>query len=95
MPFPVAHAAAVDWNPLLRFEPPPLAVNGGKFYGKQKSLEELNYGRFQPVTTDFRTVFAESLSKLFHFDPFKAELFPGYKGNGKDYLNFAKQLKEV
>ena len=70
-------------------------VNGGKFYGKHTSLDDLNYGRFQPVTTDFRTVFAETLSKLFHFDPFRAELFPGYKGTGKEYLNFMKQMKEV
>jgi uncharacterized protein (DUF1501 family) len=70
-------------------------LNGGRIYGKHKSLDELDYGRFQPVTTDFRTVFAESLSKLFHFDPFKAELFPGYKGSGKEYLDFAKQLKEA
>lgn len=70
-------------------------LNGGKLYGKHKTLEELDYGRFQPVTTDFRTVFAESLSKLFHFDPFRAELFPGYKGNGKEYVNFMKQMKEV
>jgi len=47
------------------------------------------------VNTDFRAVFSESLSKLFHFDPFRSNLFPGYKGSGKDYLNFAKQLKEV
>ena len=32
-------------------------LNGGKLYGKHKDLEDLNYGRFQPVTTDFRTVF--------------------------------------
>jgi uncharacterized protein (DUF1501 family) len=70
-------------------------LNGGRIYGKHRSLDELDYGRFQPVTTDFRTVFAESLSKLFHFDPFKAELFPGYKGSGKDYLDFAKQMKEA
>ena len=58
-------------------------------------MADLDDGRFQPVHTDFRTVFAESLIKLFHFDPFKAELFPGYKGSGKDYLDFAKQLKEA
>ena len=70
-------------------------LNGGKFYGKHQNLDELSYGRFQMVTTDFRAVFAESLSKLFHFDPFKADLFPGYKGTHRDYLEFAKQLKEV
>jgi uncharacterized protein (DUF1501 family) len=70
-------------------------LNGGKLYGKHKDLEDLNYGRFQPVTTDFRTVFAESLSKLFHFDPFKSELFPGYKGTHRDYIDFMKQMKEA
>jgi uncharacterized protein (DUF1501 family) len=70
-------------------------LNGGKVFGRHQSLDELQYGRFQMVTTDFRAVFAESLSKLFHFDPFKAELFPGYKGTHKDDLEFAKQLKEV
>ena len=72
-------------------------LNGGKVYGTHKGLDtsSLSYERFQPVNTDFRSVFSESLSKLFHFDPFKANLFPGYKGSGKDYLNFAKQLKEV
>lgn len=72
-------------------------LNGGKIYGAHKSLDtaHLSYERYQPVTTDFRAVFSESLSKLFRFDPFKAALFPGYKGSGKDYINFAKQLKEV
>jgi uncharacterized protein (DUF1501 family) len=72
-------------------------LSGGKVYGTHKGLDAsyLSYERFQPVNTDFRAVFSESLSKLFHFDPFKANLFPGYKGTGKDYLNFAKQLKEV
>jgi len=70
-------------------------LNGGKIYGKHKSLEELDYGRFQPVTTDFRNVFAESISKLFHFDPFRGNLFPGYKGTHRDYVDFTKQLKDV
>jgi len=72
-------------------------LNGGKVFGTHKSLDVANlaYERYQPVTTDFRAVFSESLSKLFHFDPFKSNLFPGYKGTGKDYLNFAKQLKEA
>lgn len=69
-------------------------LNGGKFYGNYKSLEDTDSGRFQPVHTDFRSVFAESLSKLFHFDPFSSNVFPGYKGGAKDYLNFVQQLKE-
>jgi uncharacterized protein (DUF1501 family) len=57
-------------------------LNGGKFYGTHKGLDDTDYGRFQPVHTDFRAVFAESLSKLFHFDPFKAQVFPGYRAGG-------------
>jgi uncharacterized protein (DUF1501 family) len=70
-------------------------LNGGKIYGKHKSLDELAYDRFQPVTTDFRNVFAESISKLFHFDPFRSGLFPAYKGTHRDYIDFAKQLKDA
>lgn len=69
-------------------------LNGGKFYGSYRNLEDTDSDRFQPVHTDFRSVFAESLSKLFHFDPFTSNVFPGYRGGAKDYLNFVKQLKE-
>ena len=44
---------------------------------------------------DFRAVFAESLMKLFHVDPFAMNIFPGYKPGSKDYLDFMKQLKAV
>ncbi len=70
-------------------------VAGPKVFGQFKGMGDLNYDRFMPVHTDFRTVFAESISKLFHFDPFKAKMFPGYNGNGSEYINFLKQLKEV
>jgi hypothetical protein len=40
-------------------------------------------------------VFAETITRLFHFDPFEGKLFPGYKGDGKNFLGFSKQLKEV
>jgi uncharacterized protein (DUF1501 family) len=70
-------------------------INGGRFYGIHKGLQDLEGGRFQPVHTDYRNVFAESITKLFHFDPFQAQMFPGYRGNGSNFLNFAKQLKEV
>ena len=70
-------------------------LNGGRFYGTHRGLQDTDYGRYQPVHTDFRAVMAESISKLFHFDPFKAQIFPGYKAGGKDYLNFMKQLKEA
>ena len=70
-------------------------INGGRFYGTHKDLTDLEGGRFQPVHTDYRNVFAESLTRLFHYDPFQSQLFPGYKGDGSNFLNFAKQLKEV
>ena len=70
-------------------------IQGGKFYGTHKGLQDLEGGRFQPVHTDYRNVFAESITHLFHFDPFQSQMFPGYKGNGSNFLNFTKQLKEV
>jgi uncharacterized protein (DUF1501 family) len=70
-------------------------LNGGKFFGTHKGLDDLEHGRFQPVHTDYRNVFAESITRLFHFDPFQSNLFPGYKGDGSNFINFAKQLKEA
>jgi uncharacterized protein (DUF1501 family) len=69
------------------------AMNGGKFYGTWKGLEDLEGGRFQPVHTDFRAVFAESLIKMFRVDPFQLNIFPGYKPSPDAYLNYMKQLK--
>jgi len=70
-------------------------ISGGKFFGVNKGLEDLEHGRFQPVHTDYRNVFAESITRLFHFDPFEAKLFPGYKGDGSNFIGFSKQLKEA
>jgi uncharacterized protein (DUF1501 family) len=70
-------------------------LNGGRFYGDHRGLQDLDNGRFQPVHTDYRNVFAESVTRLFHFDPFQTQVFPGYKGSGTNFLGFAKQLKEV
>jgi uncharacterized protein (DUF1501 family) len=70
-------------------------INGGKFYGTTKDMQDLEGGRFQPVHTDYRNVFAETITRLFHFDPFEGKLFPGYKGDGKNFLGFAKQVKEI
>ena len=39
--------------------------------------------------------FAETITRMFHFDPFENKLFPGYKGDGKNFLGFSKQLKEA
>jgi uncharacterized protein (DUF1501 family) len=69
-------------------------IQGGKFYGTHKDMSDLDYGRFQPVHTDYRTVFAESITRLFHFDPFQSQLFPGYKGDHTNFLGFLKQMKE-
>jgi uncharacterized protein (DUF1501 family) len=70
-------------------------LNGGKYYGTWKGMEDLEGGRFQPVHTDFRAVFAESIIKLFRVDPFQMNIFPGYKPSADAYLNFMKQLKSV
>jgi uncharacterized protein (DUF1501 family) len=70
-------------------------VAGGKIYGPHNGLEDLEHGRYQPVHVDYRNVFAESVTRLFHFDPFQANLFPGYKGQGSNFLGFVKQQKEV
>ena len=68
-------------------------LNGGQFYGKHEGMQDLDGGRFQPVHTDFRAVFAESLIKMFNFDPFKNEgFFPNWKPKAVDYLNFCKPM---
>ncbi len=69
-------------------------IAGGKFFGTHKGMEDLEHGRFQPVHTDYRNVFAESITRLFHFDPFQAQIFPGYKGDGSNFIGFSKQMKE-
>jgi uncharacterized protein (DUF1501 family) len=68
-------------------------LKGGKFYGIHNGMGDLDEGRFQPVHTDFRSVFAESLVKLFSFDPLKANIFPGFRPTAKDYLDFVKPAK--
>lgn len=70
-------------------------LNGGKIYGNWKGLEEMEQARFQPVHTDFRSVFAETLVKLFRFDPYKAKMFPNYQGSPNDFINFMTQMKEA
>jgi uncharacterized protein (DUF1501 family) len=67
-------------------------LNGGKYYGKWNGMGDTEGGRFLPVHTDFRAVFAESLIKLFHVDPFQMNIFPGYKPAPDAYQNFMKQL---
>jgi len=70
-------------------------LNGGKIYGPHKGMDDLDHGRYQPVHTDYRNVFAESVTRLFHFDPFAGNVLPGYKGDHTNFLGFIKQQKEV
>ncbi|HEY2585855.1 MAG TPA: DUF1501 domain-containing protein [Tepidisphaeraceae bacterium] len=68
-------------------------LNGGKIYGTWNGLKDTDSGRFLPVHTDFRAVFAESLNKLFHVDPVKLKLFPDWYPTGTSLLNFAQPVK--
>ena len=53
-------------------------------------------GTFQPVKTDFRDVFSESLAKMFHFDVAKqTEMFPGYGGLKASQLNFLNEVPKA
>jgi uncharacterized protein (DUF1501 family) len=54
-------------------------VKGGKVYGKWPGLasNQLFEGRDLALTTDFRDVFAEILTKHMHA-PDVARVFPGY-----------------
>jgi hypothetical protein len=52
----------------------------------------LDSERFQPVHTDFRTVFAESLNKLYKVDPLKARIFPGFNPTRSMLLDFMKPV---
>jgi uncharacterized protein (DUF1501 family) len=62
--------------------------------GVWKGMGELETDRFLPVHTDFRAVYAESLTRLFHVDPFQTGILPGYKAGLADFPNFMKQLPE-
>jgi uncharacterized protein (DUF1501 family) len=67
-------------------------LNGGKLYGTWNGLKDTDGGRFQPVHTDFRAVFAESLNKLFHVDPIKLKMFPDWNPTAHSLLDFAKPV---
>jgi len=62
-------------------------VQGGKVYGKWPGLDSshLYEDRDLAVTTDFRDVFAELLSKRMGIANLAA-VFPGYEFNGKNRL---------
>jgi uncharacterized protein (DUF1501 family) len=62
--------------------------------GTWKGLKDLDYDRFLPVHTDYRAVFAESLTRVFHVDPFKTGILPNYKATAADFPNFLKQMPE-
>ncbi len=55
-------------------------VNGGKVHGKWLGLrgKALYRNRDLQVTTDFRDVFAETLSGMFQYDTRDNDFFPGY-----------------
>ena len=68
-------------------------LNGGKLYGTWNGLQDLDGGRFLPVHTDFRAVFAESLNRLFGIDPIKLKLFPEWNPTAHSLLEFAKPVQ--
>jgi uncharacterized protein (DUF1501 family) len=65
---------------------------GAGVVGQYKSLGDLKDDRYQKVTTDFRTVYAEALERLFGFDPYKSKIFPAYTGKPSQYLDFMKPV---
>jgi uncharacterized protein (DUF1501 family) len=67
-------------------------LKGGQMYGTWNGLHDLDSERFQPVHTDFRIVFAESLNKLFKVDPLKARIFPGFNPTRSALLDFMKPV---
>ena len=69
--------------------------NGMGAMGQHKTLGELQGGRYQLVTTDFRTVYSEALERLFAFDPYKSKIFPAYKGSPANYLNFMNPIRQA
>jgi len=62
-------------------------VQGGKVHGRWPGLapDQLNQGRDLKLTTDFRAVFAEVVSKHLGADHLD-RLFPGYQGTPRDWL---------
>ena len=70
-------------------------LKGGKMYGTWNGLQDSDGGRFLPVHTDFRAVFAESLSKLFYVNPIQTHIFPEYVPTKGSLLDFMKQLPQA
>lgn len=73
-------------------------VKGGKLYGTWKGVKDM-VGDYQPVYTDFRAVFAETVFKLFGHDPFKPDalvkVFPDYKPKKDEYIDFMNPIKKA
>jgi uncharacterized protein (DUF1501 family) len=69
-------------------------ATSNKVLGTWKGMTDTDYGRFLPVHTDHRAIFAESLTRMFHVDPFSTGILPGYKGGPQSFLNFVQQLPE-
>ncbi len=72
----------------------PPKAKAGPILGQWNGMADLDGGRFLPVHTDFRGVFAESLYKLYHVDPIKTKIFPDFT-NRASILDFLKPLPEV
>jgi len=67
------------------------AVKGGRVYGKWPGLEnhQLNEGRDLALTTDFRTVVGEILTKHNRVKQLNA-VFPGFDNNPARYLTLMR-----
>ena len=63
------------------------SVNGGKVYGRWPGLEpeQLNEGRDLALTTDFRSVFSEVITKQLGAERIDA-IFPGYAGRREEWV---------
>jgi len=63
------------------------SVKGGRVYGRWPGLEpeQLNEGRDLALTTDFRSVFSEVITKQLGADRIDA-IFPGYGGTQREWL---------
>jgi uncharacterized protein (DUF1501 family) len=74
----------------------PIKTN--RVLGKWKGVADM-VGDYQPVYTDFRSVYAEAIAKLFNYDPFKSDaivkMFPDYKPKKEDYLDFMNPIKKA
>lgn len=63
------------------------SVKGGRVYGRWPGLEpeQLNEGRDLALTTDFRSVFSEVITKQLGADRIDA-IFPGYAGTPREWV---------